>query len=81
MTISYKWLLDYLPIPLDPENVAGILNSIGLEVENMEKFEEVKGGLQGLFIGQVLQVAQVIHSGGAHGPGVHLRRIGGIDAQ
>ena len=56
MTISYKWLLDYLPIPLDPENVAGILNSIGLEVENMEKFEEVKGGLQGLFIGQVLQV-------------------------
>lgn len=56
MTISYKWLLDYLPVEPDPETVCAILNSIGLEVENLEKFEEVKGGLQGLVIGKILEV-------------------------
>jgi phenylalanyl-tRNA synthetase beta chain len=54
MTISYKWLLDYLPVDLDPEEISSILNSIGLEVEKLEKFEEVKGGLAGLVIGEVL---------------------------
>ena len=54
MTISYKWLLDYLPVELDPEKISSILNSIGLEVEKLEKFEEVKGGLAGLVIGEVL---------------------------
>ncbi|HEX5669516.1 MAG TPA: phenylalanine--tRNA ligase subunit beta [Chitinophagaceae bacterium] len=54
MTISYKWLLDYLPVELDPENISSILNSIGLEVEKLEKYEEVKGGLEGLVIGEVL---------------------------
>ncbi|HLO80527.1 MAG TPA: phenylalanine--tRNA ligase subunit beta [Chitinophagaceae bacterium] len=55
MTISYKWLLDYLPVELDPEKISSILNSIGLEVEKLEKYEEVKGGLAGLVIGEVLQ--------------------------
>jgi phenylalanyl-tRNA synthetase beta chain len=54
MTISYKWLLDYLPVELDPESISSILNSIGLEVEKLEKYEEVKGGLAGLLIGEVL---------------------------
>jgi phenylalanyl-tRNA synthetase beta chain len=54
MTISYKWLLDYLPVELDPESISSILNSIGLEVEKLEKYEEVKGGLAGLVIGEVL---------------------------
>lgn len=56
MTISYKWLLEYLPVELDPEKLSRILNSIGLEVESMEKYEEVKGGLKGLLIGEVLEV-------------------------
>jgi phenylalanyl-tRNA synthetase beta chain len=56
MTISYKWLLDYLPVELSPERIASILNSIGLEVEKLEKFEEVRGGLAGLVIGEVLEV-------------------------
>ncbi len=55
MTISYKWLLDYLPVELDPEKISGILNSIGLEVEKLEKYEQVRGGLEGLLIGEVLQ--------------------------
>ncbi len=58
MTISYKWLLEYLPVMLDPEKVSLILNSIGLEVEKLEKYEEIPGGLSGLLIGEVLQVAK-----------------------
>ncbi|HEY0059575.1 MAG TPA: phenylalanine--tRNA ligase subunit beta [Flavisolibacter sp.] len=58
MTISYNWLSTYLPIKLAPERLSVILTSIGLEVESMEPFEEVKGGLKGLLIGEVLQAEQ-----------------------
>src|SRR6476620_5236547 len=58
MTISYNWLSEYLPVNIEPERLSGILTSIGLEVEKMESFEEVKGGLQGLLLGQVLDVQQ-----------------------
>nr|MBP6589318.1 phenylalanine--tRNA ligase subunit beta [Chitinophagaceae bacterium] len=54
MTISYQWLSDYLPVTVDPERLSRILTSIGLEVEHMGRYEEVKGGLQGLVIGEVL---------------------------
>lgn len=54
MTISYKWLSEYLPVTVDPERLSRILTSIGLEVESMQHYEEVKGGLQGLIIGEVL---------------------------
>ena len=39
---------------VEPERLSRILTSIGLEVESMSKYEEVKGGLQGLVIGEVL---------------------------
>lgn len=55
MIISYNWLSEYLPVKLDPDRLSRILTSIGLEVESMEPFEEVKGGLQGLVIGEVLE--------------------------
>lgn len=55
MTISYNWLCDYLPVKIEPERLSRILTSIGLEVEGMEKYESVKGGLQGLVIGEVLE--------------------------
>ncbi len=54
MTISYKWLHEYLPVAVEPERLSRILTSIGLEVESMEAYEEVKGGLKGLVIGEVL---------------------------
>jgi phenylalanyl-tRNA synthetase beta chain len=54
MTISYNWLCEYLPIRIEPERLSGILTSIGLEVESLEKYEALKGGLQGLVIGEVL---------------------------
>lgn len=54
MTISYKWLSEYLPVTVDPDRLSRILTSIGLEVESMQPYEEVKGGLKGLVIGEVL---------------------------
>jgi len=58
MTISYNWLCEYLPVKVEPERLSRILTSIGLEVEAMEPFEEVKGGLAGLVIGEVLEAEQ-----------------------
>jgi phenylalanyl-tRNA synthetase beta chain len=55
MTISYNWLCDYLPVQLEPERLSTILTAIGLEVESLEKYESVKGGLAGLVIGEVLE--------------------------
>jgi phenylalanyl-tRNA synthetase beta chain len=55
MTISYNWLSEYLPEQVEQEKLSKILTSIGLEVESMEAFEEVKGGLQGLVIGEVME--------------------------
>ncbi len=55
MTISYNWLCDYLPVQLEPERLSTILTSIGLEVESVEAYESVRGGLEGLVIGEVLE--------------------------
>lgn len=58
MTISYKWLSDYLPVTVDPERLSRILTSVGLEVESMKPYEEIRGSLQGLVIGEVLETAR-----------------------
>ena len=55
MTISYNWLSEYIPEKIEPEKLSKILTSLGLEVESLEKYEAVKGGLEGLVIGQVLE--------------------------
>ncbi len=54
MIISYNWLSEYLPETIEPEKLSKILTSIGLEVESLHKYEAVKGGLQGLVVGEVL---------------------------
>src|SRR5512133_3189413 len=54
MKISYNWIKDYLKIDLEPAKVAEILTSIGLEIEGMEEWVSVKGGLEGVVIGEVL---------------------------
>jgi phenylalanyl-tRNA synthetase beta chain len=58
MTISYNWLSEYLPWSIEPEKLSKILTSIGLEVESLTFYENVKGGLAGLIVGEVLTVAQ-----------------------
>jgi len=55
MTISYKWLAEYLPEEIEPQELSKILTSIGLEVENLRQFESIKGGLQGIVVGEVLE--------------------------
>src|SRR5512133_2945332 len=54
MKISYNWIKDYLKIDLEPAKVAEILTSIGLEIEGAEEWVSVKGGLEGVVIGEVL---------------------------
>jgi phenylalanyl-tRNA synthetase beta chain len=54
MKISYNWLKDYLNFDIEPRKLSTILTGIGLEVEAMEEWESVKGGLQGVVIGEVL---------------------------
>ncbi|MCU4156936.1 phenylalanine--tRNA ligase subunit beta [Carboxylicivirga sp. A043] len=54
MNISYNWLKNYLNIDLAPEKVSEILTDIGLEVGGMEEIQSIKGGLEGLVIGEVL---------------------------
>ncbi len=54
MKISYNWVKEYLKIDLDPHKLGEILTGIGLEVEGVEEWESVKGGLKGVVIGEVL---------------------------
>ncbi len=60
MTISYNWLCDYLPDNLtqkpNPEQVSRILTSVGLEVESFHPYSSVRGGMEGLVIGEVISV-------------------------
>ena len=53
MKISYNWLKEYIDTDLNPDEIADLLTNIGLEVEGVETFESVKGGLKGCFIGEV----------------------------
>ena len=54
MTISYKWLSEYLPYKPSKEELSKILTSIGLEVESMEEYESIKGNLDALVVGEVI---------------------------
>ncbi|MCX6287088.1 MAG: phenylalanine--tRNA ligase subunit beta [Bacteroidetes bacterium] len=58
MKISYNWLRQYIKTDLSPEKLAELLTGCGLEVENMEEFHSVKGGLKGVVIGEVLSCAK-----------------------
>ncbi|TFH46550.1 MAG: phenylalanine--tRNA ligase subunit beta, partial [Bacteroidia bacterium] len=54
MKISYNWLREYLKIDNDVNELASVLTSIGLEVEGMEEWESVRGGMKGVVIGKVI---------------------------
>ena len=55
MKISYNWLKSLIDIKQNPEEIAQLLTDCGLEVESIEKFESVQGGLKGMVIGKVLE--------------------------
>ena len=54
MNISFNWLKEFLNIDIDIEEVSNILTDIGLEVEGIDDFQEVKGGFKGLLVGEVV---------------------------
>ena len=54
MNISYNWLKNYININVLPDQISKILTSIGLEVGGIEEIQTVKGGMEGLIVGQVL---------------------------
>ncbi len=54
MNISYNWLKQYIDTDLTPDEIARILTDIGLEVEGIQHVESVRGGLEGVVVGEVL---------------------------
>ena len=54
MKISYNWLREYLNFTAEADELSAILTSIGLEVEGVEEWESVRGGMKGVVIGRVL---------------------------
>lgn len=55
MKISYNWLKNYINCDLAPQRIAEILTSIGLEVEAIENYENIRGGLNGIVVGHVVE--------------------------
>ena len=66
MNISYNWLKDYLDFDLQPNEVAAALTSIGLETGGVEEVQTIKGGLEGLVIGEVLTCVEHPNSDHLH---------------
>lgn len=58
MKISYNWLKQFIKTDWDSEKTEGLLTDLGLEVEGIEKFQSVKGGLDGVVVGHVLSCVQ-----------------------
>ena len=63
MKISYNWLREYLPddamkpgLADSPKKIGSILTSMGLELENLHKYEEITNNLEGLIIGEVISI-------------------------
>ncbi|KGO84863.1 phenylalanyl-tRNA synthetase subunit beta [Flavobacterium rivuli WB 3.3-2 = DSM 21788] len=58
MRISYNWLKQFIKLDWKSEETAALLTDLGLEVEGVDKFESLKGGLEGVVIGHVLTCIQ-----------------------
>jgi len=66
MNISYNWLKQYINIDITPDELSKALTSIGLEVGGVEEVQTVKGGLEGLVIGEVLTCVEHENSDHLH---------------
>ncbi|MDG2433345.1 phenylalanine--tRNA ligase subunit beta [Flavobacterium sp.] len=58
MKISYNWLKQFIKIDWNSEETSALLTDLGLEVEMVEKYQSVKGGLEGIVVGHVLTCEQ-----------------------
>ena len=66
MNISYNWLKEYVNFDLTPDETAAALTSIGLETGGVEEVQTIKGGLEGLVIGEVLTCVEHPNSDHLH---------------
>jgi len=76
MNISYNWLKQYINIDVTPDELSKALTSIGLEVGGVEEVQTIKGGLEGLVIGEVLTCTNHENSDHLH---VTTVNIGGTE--
>ena len=58
MKISYNWLKQFINIDWEAEKTGELLTDLGLEIEGIDIYESVKGGLKGIVIGEVLTCVQ-----------------------
>lgn len=58
MKIAYNWLKQYIDLPENVEEIGAVLTQTGLEVEGIEEYHQVEGGLAGLVVGEVLTCAK-----------------------
>lgn len=58
MKISYNWLKQFIQIDWPAEETGALLTDLGLEVEGIEAFTSVPGGLEGVVVGEVLTCEQ-----------------------
>lgn len=72
MNISYNWLKEFVDFNLSPLELADALTSIGLEVGGVEEIQAIKGGLEGLVIGEVLTCEPHPNSDHMHVTNVNL---------
>jgi len=70
MNISYNWLKKYINTDITPDELSKALTSIGLEVGGVEEVQTIKGGLEGLVIGEVLTC--VAHENSDH---LHVTQV------
>jgi phenylalanyl-tRNA synthetase beta chain len=53
MKISYNWLKDLIALDATADEVSSMLTGCGLEVEHLEHYQSLKGGLEGIVVGFV----------------------------
>jgi len=58
MHISHRWLHDYLDFDLSPSKTSELLTDLGLEVEGLTSYQSIKGGLEGIIVGEVISCKQ-----------------------
>ncbi|MGZ9675717.1 phenylalanine--tRNA ligase subunit beta [Flavobacterium sp. GNP001] len=58
MKISYNWLKQFIKTDWNSEETSALLTDLGLEVEGVEKYQSVKGALEGIVVGHVLTCVQ-----------------------
>ena len=54
MKISYNWLKQFIKLDWDAEKAGELLTDLGLEVEGIDSYSSVLGGLEGIVVGHVV---------------------------